>query len=114
MLPVTRESDNSIVIGGRGTVIEYAVKMRRLPQAAMMNVLLIRNQVSPAMVTSVAQKLTQFHRQAETSAAIRAFGNLDTVNQNTTENFSQTEKYVGKTISRAEVPQYQGLYRRFY
>ncbi len=102
VLPVTRESDNSIVIDGRGTVIEYAVKMRRLPQAAMMNVLLIRNQVSPAMVTSVAQKLAQFHRQAETSAAICAFGNLDTVNQNTTENFSQTEKYVGKTISRAK------------
>jgi len=62
-------------------------------------VLLTNNQVSPEMVTSVAQRLVEFHQKAETNATISAFGDLDTISQNTEENFTQTEKYIGNTIS---------------
>ena len=99
VVPITREKGN-IVLGGQGKVIEYAVKMRRLPQEAMMDVLLTNNQVSTEMVAKVAQKLADFHNRAETSADISAFGSIDTITQNTEENFSQTEKYIGNTISR--------------
>jgi len=91
-----------ILMGGRGEVIEYAVKMRRLPQEAMMNVLLAKNQISPEMVASVAQKLAEFHNKAETNATINAFGELDIITQNTEENFTQTEKYIGNTISQEQ------------
>ncbi len=86
-----------IFLEGRGEVIEYAVKMRRLPQDSMMNVLLAQNRVTPEMVTGVAQKLVEFHQKAE---IIRGFGDIDTISQNTEENFNQTEKYIGNTISR--------------
>ena len=99
VVPITQDKGD-ILIDGRGKVIEYAVKMRRLPQEAMMDVLLVNNQVSPEMVISVAQKLAEFHQKAETSATISAFGNLDTITKNTEENFSQTEKYIGNTITR--------------
>ena len=79
--------------------IEYAVKMRRLPREAMMDVLLAKDQVSAEMVTGVAQILADFHRRAESSTAISAFGDLETIIQNTGENFSQTEKYIGRTIT---------------
>ncbi len=98
VVPIVRGKDD-ISIGGQGETIEYAVKMRRLPQQAMMDVLLAENQVSSEMVSSLAEKLVEFHRQAETSARISAFGNLDTITQNTDENFAQTEKYIGVTIS---------------
>ncbi len=98
-VPITRDKGD-ILVKGQGEVIEYAVKMRRLPQKAMMDVLLTNNQVSPEMVTSVAQKLVEFHQRAETNANISAFGDLKTISQNTEENFSQTEKYIGNTISR--------------
>ena len=103
VVPITREK-GGIFIGGRGEGMEYAVKMRRLPQEAMMDVLLGRNQVSSEMVGGVAEELAGFHQKAETSASISAFGDLDTVIQNTEENFTQTEKYIGNTIS-------QGRYR---
>ena len=74
--------------------------MRRLPQEAMMDVLLTNNHVSPEMVTSVAQRLAAFHKEAETNADISTFGSLDTITQNTDENFTQTEEYIGNTISR--------------
>jgi len=97
-VPITRDRGD-ILIAGQGKVIEYAVKMRRLPQEAMMDVLLTSNRVSPEMVISVAQKLAEFHQKAETNATISAFGDLDTITKNTEENFSQTEKYIGNTIS---------------
>ena len=73
--------------------------MRRLPREAMMDVLLVNNQVSPEMVANVAQKLAAFHQEAETSTSISAFGDINAIRQNTEENFSQTDKYIGKTIS---------------
>jgi hypothetical protein len=101
VVPITRDR-GAILVAGRGEVIEHAVKMRRLPQEAMMNVLLANNRVSPEMITSVAQKLVAFHHKAETNANISAFGDIKAITQNTEENFSQTEKYIGNTISAAK------------
>ncbi len=98
VVPITRDR-GAILVAGRGEVIEHAVKMRRLPQKAMMDVLLADNRVSPEMVTSVAQKLVEFHRKAETNANISAFGEVDIITQNTEENFSQTKNYISNTIS---------------
>ncbi len=99
VVPITRHGDN-IRVGGEGEVIEYAVKMRHLPQEAMMDRRLVSNRVSGEMVTRVAQKLVEFHRKAETSATISTFGNLAAITENTEDNFSQTAKYIGNTISQ--------------
>ena len=99
VVPITQDKGN-FLIEVQGEAIEYAVKMRRLSQEAMMDVLLTNNQVSSEMVTNVAQKLVGFHHRAETNATISTFGNLDTIAQNTEENFTQTKKYIGNTISR--------------
>jgi len=99
VVPITQDKGN-ISIEGRGEVIEYAVKIRRLPQEAMMDGLLANNQVSPQMLTNVAHKLAEFHQQAETNANISVFGDLDAITQNTEENFTQTEKYISNTISQ--------------
>jgi len=98
VVPIT-QLKGDIFMEGQGGVMEYAVKMRRLPQKAMMDVLLTNNQLSPEMVSSVAQKLVEFHKKAETNASISAFGNFDNITVNTEENFTQTEKYIGNTIS---------------
>jgi len=99
VVPISRDKGN-ISIEGQGEAIEYAVKMHRLPQAAMMDELLTNNQVSPQMLTNLAHKLVEFHQQAETNANISAFSDLDAITQNTEENFTQTGKYIGSTISQ--------------
>jgi aminoglycoside phosphotransferase family enzyme/predicted kinase len=98
VVPITQKQGN-FFIAGQGRAMEYAVKMRRLPQELMMDTLLTSNRVSPEMMSKLAQKLVAFHGQAETNKRISTFGSLDTINQNTEENFSQTGKYMGKTIS---------------
>jgi len=101
VVPITQGKEG-ILLDDRGEVIEYAVKMRHLPEEGMMNVLLAQDGVSADMVGKVAERLAHFHDKAETSAAISAFGNLDTIVQNTEENFDQTIKYIGSTVSQKQ------------
>lgn len=96
VVQITRDKGD-ISIGGRGEVMEYAVKMRRLPREAMLDKLLADNQVSPQMIARVAQRIAGFHQQAE---VVSGFGDLDTITRNTEENFTQTIKYIGNTISQ--------------
>ena len=112
VLPVTGHG-GQIIFGGQGEAVEYAVKMRRLPQAMMMNALLANDKVTPEMLAGVAEKLAEFHRQAETSASISTFGGLDTITVNTEENFAQTEKYLGHTISREQYQRIRAYTNRF-
>jgi hypothetical protein len=98
VVSITRKKGH-ISLEGQGEAIEYAVKMRRLPQEAMLDVLLAQGEVSSEMLTKVAERLAEFHRRAQTSTAISAFGDLGTITANTEENFRQTEKYIGRTIS---------------
>ncbi len=98
VVPIIRRR-GGMAIGGKGKALEHAVKMRRLPHEAMMNVLLLKNEVSPPMMARVAVRLAEFHQKAATSAAISAFGNPGAITKNTVENFDQTEKYIGNTIT---------------
>jgi len=93
-----RGRSNLLCVEGEGKAIEYAVKMRQLPQEHMMDVLLPKDQVTKEMVARVAEKLAGFHQKAKTSPKIAAFGKLDTIRRNCDENFSQTEKYIGVSI----------------
>ncbi|MGD1119097.1 MAG: phosphotransferase [Dehalococcoidales bacterium] len=96
--PITEENGRYRV-GGKGRAEEYAVKMRRLPQDAMMDVLLQQDKVTPAMVAGVADILVKFHQKAATSAEITRLGGIEAVIQNTSENFTQTDKYFDVIIA---------------
>jgi uncharacterized protein len=96
---VTKEQD-TIRIDGQGKVMDYAVKMRRLPQKDMMDVRLGNNDVTPDMVRSISQILANFHNRTMTSPEISANGNLSVIDKNTDENFTETAKYIEKTISK--------------
>lgn len=97
-----KRRSNLLRIEGRGEAIEYAVKMKQLPQDRMMDVLLPRGQVTLEMVAKVAEKLVGFHQKAETNRKIADFGRLGVIRQNTDENFAQTEKYIGTSITAEE------------
>jgi aminoglycoside phosphotransferase family enzyme len=99
-------SQGQIHLGGGGEIIEYAVKMKQLPAERMMDRLLPRDLVTEEMVVRVAEKLASFHDKARTSPEISAYGKLDAIMINTEENFTQTEKYMGISISDQE---YHGI-----
>ncbi len=93
------EDDGAITLDGRGEVIEYAVKMRRIPEDRLMSRLLEENKVTDQMIARVAEKLADFYSAAETNREISGYGKPDRIRQDTDENFQQTRAYIGLTIS---------------
>jgi aminoglycoside phosphotransferase family enzyme/predicted kinase len=84
-----------------GKAVEYAVKMRQLPKDRWLSNLLEARRVTDATIRTIARRIADFHRDAETSDGITAKGSLETVRFNIFENFSQSERYIGKTIDAA-------------
>ena len=99
VLPIT-SSSGTISIGGHGRVIDYMVKMRRLPEDRMMNVMLLKGQVRPKTMAEVANVLADFHHRTVTNSAINIFGTVETITKNAQENFEQTKPYIGVTIPK--------------
>ncbi|MBI4307724.1 MAG: AAA family ATPase [Chloroflexi bacterium] len=89
-------------VGGQGEVVEYAVHMRQLPRERMLDALLRRDAVTPDMVRRLAEKVVDFHRRAEASAESARYGGAEAVRCNWQENFTQTEKYIGVTITERQ------------
>ena len=112
VVPIT-ESKGQIEIAGKGDVIDYAVKMRYLPQEKMLNILLTGKQATPEMLTRVAQKMADFHKKAETSPAIGSYGSIDMVTANAEENFNGTARYIGRTISQETYQKIKSYTNRF-
>ena len=97
VVPINRS--NIIKIKGEGETVEYAVKMKRMPQEKMMNKLLEENKVDNKLIDRIAKIIAEFHSKAETNKRISKFGSLAIIETNWKENFEQTREFVGKTIS---------------
>jgi len=98
-----------IILDGRGELVEYAVKMRQIPEELLMDKLLEKKQVTPKMIEAISEKLVKFYFAAEASDLIKSFAKPERVRQDTDENFEQTKKYIDVTIP-GEV--YEGVKNR--
>ncbi len=99
VIRITKEGGR-IHLEGKGEPVEYAVKMKQIPEEKLMDHLLERRQVTPKMIEAVSEKLVQFYFAAETNDHIKSFAKPERVKQDTDENFEQTEKYIDVTIPR--------------
>ena len=95
--PVTLDGGRYL-LGGDGQVIDYALKMRRLPESGWLAGLLKRDQVDAPMVRRIAARIADFHAQAAEPSAAAEGSSLDIVSQNTEENFNQTAPFLGWTL----------------
>jgi uncharacterized protein len=98
VLPIT-ESKAGICVGGVGSPIEWAIQMRRLPDARMMDRLLCAGTLSLEQVRQLAELIAAFHAQADTGPAISAFGTSDALRSLWDEHFTQTRRAIGRTLS---------------
>jgi len=93
---------DAIRIKGAGETVEYAVKMKRMPQETMLSRLLEENKVDAELVERIAKTIAEFHAKAETTSQTSKYGSLAIIGTNWKENFEQTEEYIGNTISADE------------
>jgi aminoglycoside phosphotransferase family enzyme len=100
VLPVVYDGKTHRVAKGEGEVVDYAVKMRRIPEKMLMKSLFIDGTLQKEHLERIAHVLAGFHQSAERSSEIDRFGEPESVRINTDENFDQTRAYVGITIDR--------------
>ena len=88
--------------GGDGAVLEYAVKMRRLPEERMLSRLLEGGQAVAADVEAIAKVVARFHAAAARDLRIASFGSVAAIRSNWLENLRQTVPYCGITLSHVD------------
>jgi aminoglycoside phosphotransferase family enzyme/predicted kinase len=108
VVPVAR-TPTGIEIEGGGEVVEWAVKMGRLPPAATLQNQLRQGMVDPELVAALARKIAAFHAQADAGEHISAFGRFEVVARNARENFAQAAPQVGVTLSKFVYERLQAL-----
>jgi aminoglycoside phosphotransferase family enzyme/predicted kinase len=100
VVPVCRLGE-SVRVEGTGEVVEWAVKMRRLPEWAT-----LRRRVSVGLIraddmVALARRLARFHATAESGPAVAACCTLAAIAANARENLDQSADQVGATLSRS-------------
>jgi uncharacterized protein len=101
VLPI-KMSDNKVLIGGLGETVEYALKMKRMPQDRIMSKLLEEDKVDGQLIGEIAKIIADFHSKAETNSSISQFGSIAAIKTNWDENFDQTRNVIGTTISAVD------------
>lgn len=86
---------------GTGAAVEWAVKMRRLPQEATLEHLVENGGINAQQIEGLARRLAVFHAAADAGPHISAFGRFNSVAKNIRENFVVAAPTVGQTVSVA-------------
>ena len=96
---VTRQGE-TLRIGGKGPAVEYAVRMRQLPQERTMDRLLADGRLTATHRKALAAVLHRFYSVAAAGPQIDHWGGVDVIGNNCRENFEQTRPFVGEAIER--------------
>jgi aminoglycoside phosphotransferase family enzyme len=108
VVPISEVEDEILVEDDRN-IVEYAVKMLRIPEESLLSNRLAT--VSAEDMKRLAGVVWEFHKRAE---RVDEFGKPEVMRYNTDENFQQTEAYVGRTISSEDYDFIRLKTERFY
>jgi aminoglycoside phosphotransferase family enzyme/predicted kinase len=81
--------------------IEYAVKMRRLPDEWMLDRMVAENRADAKLMHAIAARLAEFHRTAPADRAW-TYGSAAAVWRGAIANIAEAERFVGYTVSDAD------------
>lgn len=93
------QTEKGYIVENSENIVEYAVKMKRLPDLTMTE-LLKEKTVTKNHIDLIVDALVPFYKSARTGIGIDEYGSIDVISFNTEENFSQTRAFVGKALNR--------------
>lgn len=112
VVPITEEPDG-LRLGGRGRVVEWAVKMRRLPEERMLDRLVARRQVSLQDADRIMDRLLPFFRHAPRSRVISRVASPARLRQLLLGNLHECRPWVGRLILKEDVDAIDQAYQAF-
>src|SRR5512135_2867872 len=102
VVPITG-SEAAPLLGGRGEAIEYAVKMRRFPQEALLSRMAQAGALTAGHIDALARATAALHAQAARAEAGRPFGTAAEVLAPALQNFDQIEALIGPGEEASEL-----------
>ncbi|MFQ4141665.1 AAA family ATPase [Chlorogloeopsis sp. ULAP02] len=93
VLPVTLV-EGQYQLGGKTEAVEYVLKMRQFPQAALLSEMFEQGKLQESHLEELGQVVAKFHAQTATNDYIRSFGKVSQIRAAFDENYQQTEKYI--------------------
>ena len=88
VVPIAGSADHP-VLNGPGPAIEYAVKMRRFPQACLLDQVLLRGELTPETIDAIARRIADFHGRTAIADNESPFGTPERAHLPVAENFAQ-------------------------
>lgn len=82
-------SADAPILDGAGSTIEYAVKMRRFPQAAQLDVMLVNGALHPTHIEAIARRIAAFHQSTAIAGTDSPYGSPEAAHQPARQNFAQ-------------------------
>jgi uncharacterized protein len=98
VVPVV-EGAKGLTFEREGNAVEWAVKMKRLPDGASLLARLERGELGDDLLARVADRLAAFHDVAERPDDAARLGGIEAVARNVRENFAEMTGEVGRTVS---------------
>lgn len=86
------------VFGGEGPTMEWAVRMRQLPEGNTLLARLDAGTLMPDQMETLGRRLARFHANARSGADIALHARADVVLRNALENFQQSRAAIGQTV----------------
>jgi len=95
MVEVTVDPSGHYALNGNGDVVEYGIKMVRMPEDRMMTNLIRSGSLRVEHIDTLVEVLADFYRRAAGDDGISRFGSAAAVGVNVLENFEQTRTFIG-------------------
>ncbi len=102
VVPITKRSKNEFSIGENGEVVEWAVRMKRMPEEGIMSCLINRDEITKKDIDAISNILVPFYNKAKAREDKVFLGGIDVVRENCEENFAQTKDFIGNLVKERD------------
>jgi uncharacterized protein len=113
VVPITCDPSGRHQIRGSGEPVEWAVEMRRLPDADAAERRVLEGRLSREHVQQLAERLVQYHVAARCDEETSRFGAVPAIEANVRENFEQTRHSAQRYLAPGEIAAIEGWQLEF-
>ena len=113
LTPVKRDTNGRIHFNGRGETVDWAVHMRRLPEAERADRLVASGELRRAQVERLAEWVADFHGRARDGEEIARFGRAELIEANVRENFEQSRPFIRRYLGAGPASELEALQLSF-
>ncbi|MBU0960344.1 MAG: hypothetical protein KKH60_02370 [Proteobacteria bacterium] len=113
-LVTVTEEGSGFCLNGSGKVVEYGIRMTRMPEEKMMGRIMAAGELTHAHIDGIIDTLVPFYQAAAGDESIQEFGQASAVAVNVLENFEQTAAFIDQgALSRGQFDTISSYAREF-